>query len=94
VWAWHASTCYANPLLSACVADPIPRAQEVLHGPIHYETVRHREIRTMGTGYYRFSTDEAERGEQMAALGSLREQVSAAHRPSRPALNSTRHRLM
>lgn len=49
--------------------------QEVLHGPIHFETVRNEEIRTMGTGYYRFSTDEAERGEQMQTLNTLRDEV-------------------
>ena len=44
-------------------------------GPVHYQDVQNREVRTHGVGYYAFSKDEDKRAEQMNLLNKLREQV-------------------
>eukprot|EP00049_Salpingoeca_infusionum_P003037 m.62604 g.62604 ORF g.62604 m.62604 type:complete len:422 (-) comp11917_c0_seq2:146-1411(-) len=47
-------------------------------GPVHFETVRDGEVRTMGTGYFAFSSDEAERAKQKSALDQLRDETIKA----------------
>eukprot|EP00730_Choanoeca_flexa_P017541 TRINITY_DN8463_c0_g1_i4.p1 TRINITY_DN8463_c0_g1~~TRINITY_DN8463_c0_g1_i4.p1 ORF type:complete len:498 (+),score=75.35 TRINITY_DN8463_c0_g1_i4:81-1574(+) len=49
------------------------------HGPVHYETVREKEVRNLGTAYFQFSTDAEQREEQMSTLNSLRDQVPYMH---------------
>ena len=44
-------------------------------GPVHYQDVQNREVRTHGVGYYAFSKDKEKRAEQMNLLNKLREQV-------------------
>eukprot|EP00039_Didymoeca_costata_P000509 m.45905 g.45905 ORF g.45905 m.45905 type:complete len:352 (+) comp10308_c0_seq2:146-1201(+) len=44
-------------------------------GPTHFQSVIPGEIRQLGTGYFRFSTDEEKRSEQMAHLNSLRDET-------------------
>ncbi|CAG0903417.1 unnamed protein product [Darwinula stevensoni] len=41
-------------------------------GPVHYQNVLHREIRSHGVGYYGFSTDEEARAAEQEALKTLR----------------------
>ena len=43
--------------------------------PMHYQDVSRDDVRAMGTGYFAFSSDEAARAEQLAALNKLRSQV-------------------
>eukprot|EP00730_Choanoeca_flexa_P017542 TRINITY_DN8463_c0_g1_i5.p1 TRINITY_DN8463_c0_g1~~TRINITY_DN8463_c0_g1_i5.p1 ORF type:complete len:360 (+),score=96.67 TRINITY_DN8463_c0_g1_i5:81-1160(+) len=47
------------------------------HGPVHYETVREKEVRNLGTAYFQFSTDAEQREEQMSTLNSLRDQTQS-----------------
>ncbi|XP_078617864.1 coiled-coil domain-containing protein 174-like isoform X3 [Branchiostoma floridae x Branchiostoma japonicum] len=44
-------------------------------GPVHYQQVRHNEVRDMGVGYYAFSKEETERQKQMETLSMLREET-------------------
>ena len=44
-------------------------------GPVHYQELRGREVRTHGAGYYAFSVEEEQRREQIGLLNKLREQV-------------------
>ncbi|XP_078698202.1 coiled-coil domain-containing protein 174-like isoform X2 [Branchiostoma floridae x Branchiostoma belcheri] len=44
-------------------------------GPVHYQQVRHNEVRDLGVGYYAFSKEETERQKQMETLSMLREET-------------------
>ena len=43
--------------------------------PVHFQGVIPNEIRQLGTGYYRFSTDEEERAKQMDKLNAIRDET-------------------
>ncbi|EGD74972.1 hypothetical protein PTSG_12549 [Salpingoeca rosetta] len=62
-------------------------------GPIHYETVRAGEIRNLGTGYFAFSKDEIERGQQRELLEQLREETQRG-RSKREKLKQRRERAL
>jgi hypothetical protein len=42
-------------------------------GPVHYQDVQHKEVRSHGVGYFEFSVEEAKRQEQMKLLNNLRD---------------------
>jgi hypothetical protein len=48
--------------------------------PVHFQEVIPGEIRNLGTGYFKFSTDEGERFKQMDQLNELRNEVRAISR--------------
>ena len=58
-------------------------------GPVHFQSVVPGEIRELGTGYYRFSTDEEQRANQMSELIALRDHT-ADQRRRREALKKRR----
>lgn len=49
--------------------------EDILNGPVHYETIKFDEIRDLGTGYYAFSKDEEERQKQLEELQTMRKQT-------------------
>lgn len=58
-------------------------------GPVHFQAVVPGEIRELGTGYYKFSTDEEQRAGQMSDLMALRDNT-ADQRRRRDALKKRR----
>lgn len=62
-------------------------------GPVHYETIKDNEIRDLGVGYFKFSTDEAVRQEQLAQLDKLREQT-ITQRAQKEQLKAKRKALL
>ncbi|KAJ3373606.1 hypothetical protein GGF31_000447 [Allomyces arbusculus] len=59
--------------------------------PAHFDSKR--EVRTMGVGYYKLSTDASERAEQMRALQALREQTLEARRRAAEGHDSAREEM-
>ncbi|KJE89055.1 hypothetical protein, variant 2 [Capsaspora owczarzaki ATCC 30864] len=62
-------------------------------GPIHFETVRSGEIRTLGAGYYQFSTDATERQLQLDSLKALHQQT-LEQRKKREGLSKLRESMI
>lgn len=52
--------------------------EELLDGAVHYEHVKHDEVRDLGTGYFAFSKDEEERKKQLDDLKNMREETKSA----------------
>lgn len=58
-------------------APPRVEEEEIDAGPVHYQQRKNNEIRTLGVGYFKFSTDEEARQQEMAALNKMREETIA-----------------
>ncbi|XP_078000847.1 coiled-coil domain-containing protein 174-like [Glandiceps talaboti] len=62
-------------------------------GPVHYENVRHEEVRSHGVGYFGFSREETERKKQFEQLQMLRDET-ADQRVRREKLKEKRKALL